>query len=78
MENRLIFQFGWMLREGQIAIDLLRPLDFQARFYVDAHSAHATLPSLSLPLAAAVRQVTAIESYPAAVADLRTAGVTWR
>jgi ABC-2 type transport system permease protein len=31
-----IFNFGWMLREGQIAIDLLRPLDFQTRFYVDA------------------------------------------
>lgn len=36
IENNLIFNFGWMLREGQVAIDLLRPLDFQARFYVDA------------------------------------------
>lgn len=36
VENRLIFNFGWMLREGQIAIDLLRPLDFQTRLYVDA------------------------------------------
>lgn len=36
VENRLIFNFGWMIREGQIAIDLLRPMDFQARFYVDA------------------------------------------
>ena len=36
VENRLIFNFGWMLREGQVAIDLLRPLDFQARFYVEA------------------------------------------
>src|SRR5512143_2073574 len=36
VQNRLIFNFGFMIREGQIAIDLLRPLDFQARFYVDA------------------------------------------
>jgi len=36
VENRLIFNFGWMIREGQIAIDLLRPMDFQGRFYVDA------------------------------------------
>ena len=36
VENRLIFNFGWMIREGQVAIDLLRPMDFQARFYVDA------------------------------------------
>ncbi len=36
VENRLIFNFGWMIREGQIAIDLLRPMDFQTRFYVDA------------------------------------------
>ena len=36
VENRLIFNFGWMIREGQVAIDLLRPLDFQARFYVDS------------------------------------------
>ena len=34
--NRLILNFGSMIREGQIAIDLLRPMDFQARFYVDA------------------------------------------
>lgn len=36
VENRLIFQFGWMIRDGQVAIDLLRPMDFQAHFYVDA------------------------------------------
>ena len=36
IENRLIFNFGWMIREGQVAIDLLRPMDFQGRFYVDA------------------------------------------
>src|SRR5512135_2346756 len=36
VENRLIFNFGWMIREGQVAIDLLRPIDFQLRFYVDA------------------------------------------
>ncbi len=50
VENRLIFQFGWMLREGQVAIDLLRPLDFQARFYVDALANLVVYLLLKLPL----------------------------
>ncbi len=50
VENRLIFNFGSMIREGQIAIDLLRPLDFQARFYVDAAGNLALNLLLKVPL----------------------------
>lgn len=50
VENRLIFQFGWMLREGQIAIDLLRPMDFQARFFVDATGNLALNLLIKIPL----------------------------
>ena len=35
VENRLIFSFGFMLRDGQIAMGLLRPMDFQLRHYVE-------------------------------------------
>ena len=35
VENRLIFNFGFMLRNGEIAMDLLRPMDFQLRHYVE-------------------------------------------
>ncbi len=50
VENRLIFQFGFMIREGQVAIDLLRPMDFQGRFYVDALAQLALSVLLKVPL----------------------------
>lgn len=50
VENRLIFQFGWMLREGQVAIDLLRPIDFQLRFYVDGLASLVLYLLIKLPL----------------------------
>ena len=50
VQNRLIFNFGFMIREGQIAIDLLRPMDFQARFYVDAIGSLALNLLLKIPL----------------------------
>jgi ABC-2 type transport system permease protein len=34
VERYLILEFGWMIREGHLAIELLRPLDFQAATYV--------------------------------------------
>jgi ABC-2 type transport system permease protein len=34
VERDLILEFGWMLREGYLAVELLRPVDFQARSYV--------------------------------------------
>jgi ABC-2 type transport system permease protein len=50
VQNRLIFNFGWMLREGQVAVDLLRPIDFQGRFYVDALGNLALALLLKVPL----------------------------
>jgi len=50
IDNNLIFSFGWMIREGQVAIDLLRPMDFQARFYVDAAGSLALNLLLKTPL----------------------------
>jgi ABC-2 type transport system permease protein len=32
--TNLIFEFGMLLREGRLAIELLRPVDFQAQYYV--------------------------------------------
>jgi len=34
VERFLIVEFGWMLREGQLAIELLRPVDFQINIYL--------------------------------------------
>ena len=50
IDNNLIFNFGWMIREGQVAIDLLRPMDFQTRFYVDAAGSMALNLLLKTPL----------------------------
>jgi ABC-2 type transport system permease protein len=36
LENRLIFSFGYYIREGLIAIEMLRPVDFQFRNYLEA------------------------------------------
>lgn len=35
VETRVVFQFGFLVRNGQIAIELLRPLDFQMRYLVE-------------------------------------------
>jgi ABC-type uncharacterized transport system permease subunit len=50
IDNNLIFNFGVMIREGQVAIDLLRPMDLQARFYVDAAGGLALNLLLKTPL----------------------------
>lgn len=36
MATRLIFTMGYGMREGMIGIELLRPVDFQARYYVES------------------------------------------
>jgi ABC-2 type transport system permease protein len=33
--TRLLLEFGFMIREGRISIELLRPLDIQWRYYID-------------------------------------------
>jgi ABC-2 type transport system permease protein len=35
IENRLIFRFGWLIREGYVSVELVRPVDFQLRSYVE-------------------------------------------
>lgn len=52
VENRLISEFGFLLREGQIAIDLLRPFDFQMRYYVAELTGFFISVVLKLPLIA--------------------------
>ena len=47
----LILDFGGMIREGAIGIELLRPADFQARFYVQGLTAAlVSLVRQALPL----------------------------
>src|SRR5512133_2570078 len=35
VETRIIFYFGWMLRNGQVAVVLTRPVDMQLRMIVE-------------------------------------------
>lgn len=35
VETRMIFSFGFLIREGMVAMELTRPLDFQFRFLVE-------------------------------------------
>jgi ABC-2 type transport system permease protein len=38
LETRMIFFFGFMIRQGQIAVELARPLDLQARVIVEGYA----------------------------------------
>lgn len=46
-----IRRFGEMMREGGIAVELLRPIDIQARMYVEALAEIATTLVAKIPLA---------------------------
>ncbi len=35
LESRMIFNFGYAIREGLIAVELLRPVDYQGRSYIE-------------------------------------------
>lgn len=50
VETRTIFYFGWMLRQGQVAIELTRPLDMQARMLVEMFGELAAFFLRRLPL----------------------------
>lgn len=52
VETNLIFQFGYMIRQGQVAVELLRPVDLQARFYVESMVNIALFLALRVPLTA--------------------------
>jgi ABC-2 type transport system permease protein len=51
MNTNLVFHFGRLLRDGQIGIELLRPLDFQGGSYVSTLSFLLTELVLQIPLA---------------------------
>ena len=50
IETRTIFFFGFMIRQGQIAVELTRPLDFQARIMVESLAEILTFLVQRLPL----------------------------
>jgi len=50
VETRMIFSFGFMVRNGGIAVELLRPLDFQGRFYVENLAGLGVFAVEKLPL----------------------------
>jgi viologen exporter family transport system permease protein len=50
IETRDVFRFGFLIRSGQVAIELLRPLDFQLRFYVENLAFLAIFVVQKLPL----------------------------
>jgi ABC-2 type transport system permease protein len=51
IETRVIFQFGSMLREGQLAVELVRPVDLQARFFTEGNAQLGLYLLLKIPLA---------------------------
>ncbi len=50
VETRTIFFFGSMIRQGQVAVELTRPLDFQGRMMVETFAELAAFLVLRLPL----------------------------
>jgi viologen exporter family transport system permease protein len=50
VETRTIFFFGFMIRQGQIAVELTRPLDMQLRIVVETFAELATFLVQRLPL----------------------------
>lgn len=50
VETRMIFFFGFMIRQGQVAVELVRPLDMQARFLVEGFAEMLVFLIQRLPL----------------------------
>ncbi|OGO49322.1 MAG: hypothetical protein A2Z30_04365 [Chloroflexi bacterium RBG_16_64_43] len=50
VQSRLVSEFGGMIREGRIAIELLRPVDFQARYAVESLTSLVVFAVQKLPL----------------------------
>ena len=50
VETRTIFFFGFLIRQGQVAVELTRPLDMQARFLVESSSEISVFLVQRLPL----------------------------
>lgn len=50
VETRTIFFFGFMIRQGQVAVELTRPLDMQTRFMIEGFSEMLVFLVQRLPL----------------------------
>jgi ABC-2 type transport system permease protein len=50
VETRTIFFFGWMIRQGQVAVEMTRPLDMQLRMFVEGLAEMGTFLVQRLPL----------------------------
>jgi ABC-2 type transport system permease protein len=50
VESRLIFRFGFLIRNGQVAVELVRPIDFQTRNFVEQLAGLAVFLVQKLPL----------------------------
>ncbi|HEY6072945.1 MAG TPA: ABC-2 family transporter protein [Anaerolineales bacterium] len=50
IESRTIFFFGFMIRQGQIAVEMTRPLDMQLRIFVESLAEMGTFLVQRLPL----------------------------
>src|SRR5574339_719536 len=50
VESRTIFFFGFMIRQGQIAVEMTRPLDMQLRIFVENLAELGTFLVQRLPL----------------------------
>lgn len=50
VQNRVIFSFGFLIQSGQIAVELVRPVDFQLRHYVQELGGLLVFAVQKLPL----------------------------
>jgi ABC-2 type transport system permease protein len=50
VETRMIFSFGFMIRQGQVAVELTRPLDFQFRYLVETFAELAVFLVQRIPI----------------------------
>ncbi|MEK7786600.1 MAG: ABC-2 family transporter protein [Chloroflexota bacterium] len=51
VQSRSVFRMGWLIGNGMIAVELIRPVDFQARSYVESLADLATFLITKIPLA---------------------------
>jgi ABC-2 type transport system permease protein len=50
VETRLIFHFGFLIRQGQLAVEFVRPIDLQARYFVEQMTEFGVFLVQRLPL----------------------------
>lgn len=50
VETRMIFGFGFMIREGAVAMELTRPMDFQSRYLVENLAEVSSMLVMRIPV----------------------------